>query len=234
VSPRSIRHLLAAGGLLWISSGCAERLQLGHDAPGAFWTGRMFWPPPSATSVWVGGPTRVAGSSLIDLAARVSGRLAEAGYVDGRVLPIGLDYAHGFAIATRLEKVATGGPPWPGDARWSPSYPEPPELRWLAFASEPMMPSQGRYRTLLVCFSDLPFEAGGRPPVENEWTVMDGPDVPRDAAPPARRSDPRYRLSLHVYEYEAQSASTRSRMLEEAHASEPAVATAARLGLGSV
>jgi hypothetical protein len=92
------------------------------------------------------------------------------------------------------------------------------------------MPAAGRYRTLLVSFSDLPLHDPHRPPVENEWTVMDGPDVPRGAPIPARRLGPGYRASLHVYEFEGSP----SVMVDDARASEPAGATAARVGLGGL
>jgi hypothetical protein len=143
---------------------------------------------------------------------------------------VGLGYAHGFAIATRLEKVAAGGLPCSGDERWSPLYAEPPELRWLTFASSPVLPSRGRYRALLVTFSDLPLVSRNRPPMEDEWTVMDGPDVPRGAPLPVRVPGPRYRVSLHVYELEAAKDDGSSR-LDDADASEPAATTATRVAL---
>jgi hypothetical protein len=202
---------------------------LHHVGPNAFWTGRLFWPPPPSSSVWVGEPWIAAGS-LRDAAARVSGALYGAGYHDGRLIPVGLAYAHGFAIATRVEKVAPAGVSYSDGERWSPLYPRAPEFRWLAFASAPRMPSQGRYRTLLVCFSDLALVFRHRPPIENEWTVMDGPDVPENVPLPARSLGSRYRFSLHVYEFEAEGGDG-SVMLDDAHASEAAAATASRLGL---
>jgi hypothetical protein len=228
---RSTRHLLAAGGLL-VATGCAEHLHLRHEATNAFWTGRIFWPPPPASSVWSGGVSpSIATGSLLDAAARVSELLSRGGYRDGRVIPVGLGYAHGFAIATRLEKVAPGGAPCLEGERWSAWFPRAPEMRWLVFASAPPMPSKGRYRTLLLTFSDLPLDFPHRPPPENEWTVMDGPDVPENNGPlPLRHLGPLYRFSLHVYEFEAQG-SEPSVMLDDAHASEPAAATAARLAL---
>jgi len=165
-----------------------------------------------------------------EVAARLSRALDDAGYRDARLIPVGLKYAHGFAIATRLEKVAAGGLPCSRGERWSPLYAEPPELRWLAFASSPELPSPGRYRALLVSFSDLPLVSRNRPPIEDERTVMDGPDVPRDVPLPVRNPGPRYRLSLHVYEFEAVADEPSSR-LDDAHASEPAAATATRLAL---
>jgi len=223
------RRLFALGALLGGATGCAEHLQLAHDGPGAFSTGRLFWPPPRASSVWV-GEHPIAAGSLREVAARLSRALDDAGYRDARLIPVGLEYAHGFAIATRLEKVAAGGLSCSGGERWSPLYAEPPELRWLAFASSPELPPTGRYRALLVSFSDLPLVSRNRPPIEDEWTVMDGPDVPRDAPLPVRGPGPRYRLSLHVYEFEA-VANERSSRLDDVHASEPAAATAARLAL---
>jgi hypothetical protein len=171
---------------------------------------------------------------LLDIAARVAEVLSRAGYHDARLIPVGIGYAHGFAIATRLEKVAPGGLACADAERWSPLFPRAPEMRWLAFASTPPMPSPGRYRTLLVSLSDLPLEFRHRPPIENEWTVMDGPDVPDGAPLPGRHLGPRYRFSLHVYEFEAAQAGAPSVMLDDAHVSEPAAVTAARLAVGAL
>ncbi|HEY6463327.1 MAG TPA: hypothetical protein VIY73_24340 [Polyangiaceae bacterium] len=156
--------------------------------------------------------------------------LAGAGYHEARLIPVGLGYAHGFAIATRLERVGPGGSPYLDAERWSPAFPGAPEMRWLVFASGAPMPREGRYRTLLVSFSDLPLYDPHRPPIENEGTVMDGPDVPRGAPLPARRFAPGYRVSLHVYGFEGAP----SVKVDDARASEPAAATAARVGLGGL
>ncbi len=231
---RSPHRRLALGGLLCLATACAEHLQLGHEQPNAFWTGRLFWPPPPASSLWVAAqsPSAAAGLSLLDVAARVTSVLSGGGYRDARLMPVGLGYAHGFAIATRLERVGPAGAPSADVERWSPLFPTSPEMRWLAFASAPPLPSQGRFRTLLVSFTDLPLDFDHRPPAEDEWTVMDGPDVPRDIPLPASHPGPRYRLCLHVYEFEAQD--ERSVRLDDGHVSEPASATAARLALASL
>jgi hypothetical protein len=231
----SPHRLLALGGLLCLATACAEHLQLGHEQPSAFWTGRLFWPPPPASSIWVAAhsPWSAAGSSLLDVAARVTSVLSAGGYRDARLIPVGLGYAHGFAIATRLERVAPAGSRSADVERWSALFPVAPEMRWLAFASAPTLPSQGRFRTLLVSFTDLPLDFDHRPPVEDEWTVMDGPDVPQGTRLPASHPGPRYRFCLHVYEFEAQQ-DNRSVRLDDGHVSEPAWATAARLALSSL
>jgi hypothetical protein len=95
-------------------------------------------------------PGEAAAAPLRDVAARLARALDDAGYGDARLMPVGLRYAHGFAIATRLEKVSDGGRPFAGPERWSALHPEPPELRWLTFAAAPQLPARGRYRALLV------------------------------------------------------------------------------------
>jgi len=69
--------------------------------------------------------------------------------------------------------------------------------------------------------------------VEDERTVMDGPDIPRGAPLPTRDPGKGYRVSLHVYEFEA-GADDRSYRLDAEHASEPAAATAVRLALAAL
>jgi hypothetical protein len=176
------------------------------------------------------GEHRRSAGSLREVAARLAEALHRAGYDDVRLVPVGLAYAHGFAIATRLEKIAPAGVSDSDEERWSPLYPSASELRWLALASTPRMPSRGRFRILLVCVSDLPLVSSNRPFIESEWTVMDGPDVPQDAPLPTRSLGSGYRLSLQVYEFEADGGG-RSVMLDGARASEAASAVAARLAL---
>ncbi len=87
-----------------------------------------------------------------------------------------------------------------------------------------------RFRALRVAFTDLPSACGSRAPIENAWTVMEGPDVHAGAPPAVRRSTDTYRLSVRVYEYEAPPGESEG-LAVPVVAREPAGAVASRLGL---
>jgi hypothetical protein len=92
---------------LGLCVGCAEHLRaIDHSA--GWSTGVLFWPPPRATAIWT---AESSSSTLGDAAQLIAGTLREAGYADQRWLPVGAHYEHGFAVSTRLEKIAEGGTP---------------------------------------------------------------------------------------------------------------------------
>ena len=103
--------------------------------------------------------------------------LRGAGYTDQRWYAIGARYAHGFAVATRLEHVAESGAA--NAERWSPQYPDAANLLWLDGATNPRLPGPGRYRVVVVAYTDLPLADAHRAPLWNEqtWMTEDAPPV---------------------------------------------------------
>jgi hypothetical protein len=164
-----------------------------------------FWPPPRATSVWVDdAKAATGGRSYGDIAHHMEAVLRDAGYPEHRFYPIGADCRHGFATTTRLERTGDDGRPLPPAQRWMTLFPEPTNLRWLADARHPRLPGQGRYRSFLIAFTDLPFGAEGRGPIRSdETTLMEGTDGTATTFPREHRPSPRYRFGAFIYEYEA-------------------------------
>jgi hypothetical protein len=187
---------------LGLATGCAEHLR-SIDHGGGWSTDFLFWPPPDATSQWLGGPA--GGVTLGDAAGQVAGALRHAGYVDQHWFPIGVRYEHGFAVTTRLEQTDDGGTPALSVDRWPVGYADAVNLRWLTRCESPYLPRQGRYRALLVAFTDLHVRVPGRPLRFDETTAMDGPGLPT-AIPSGRRVPAGYRVGVYIYEYEAESA----------------------------
>src|SRR5581483_952445 len=131
---------------LGLAAGCAEHLEPMHHAEG--WsTGMQFWPPPPATSSWLAEAS--TSPTLGEAAQFANNALRSAGYADQRWFPIGAQYSHGFAVTTRVERIDGDGTPTTAAERWSPAYPYPATLRWLAGSAEPYLPKPGRYRVLL-------------------------------------------------------------------------------------
>jgi hypothetical protein len=184
-----------------LATGCAEHLRSINQ--GAVWsTGVLFWPPPDATSSWIG--EAAAPVSLGDAAAKVASALRDAGYVDQHWFPIGTQYQHGFAVTTRLEQTDERGMARPSGDRWPVGYPDAVNLRWLTSSTSPFLPRQGRYRALLVAFTDLHGHVRGRPPRFDETTAMDGPGGPAPAVHIRRPVPAGYRIGVYIYEYEAE------------------------------
>jgi hypothetical protein len=154
--------------------------------------------------------------------AQVASALREAGYADQRWFPIGVRYEHGFAVTTRLEQTDAGGTPRSSLDRWPVGYADAVNLRWLAGCENPYLPRQGRYRALLVAFTDLHVRVPGRPQRLDESTAMDGPGLPASAIPGRRRVPAGYRVGVYIYEYEAESAGDYGKFLSR----EPDVAPA--------
>jgi hypothetical protein len=145
------------------------------------------------------------GASLGDVAVRVQSALGDAGITKIRWSPIGVGYAHGFFVTTRLERIGDDGAPVkPPETRWSSAFPAAPELLWLEQADAMRLPAAGRYRVLLIAFTDLPLA----PPPHgatrwNEETVLYGSGLSAAGFPYARRVPSTYRLDVFAYEYEA-------------------------------
>ncbi|HEY2514588.1 MAG TPA: hypothetical protein VGI39_27175 [Polyangiaceae bacterium] len=182
-----------------LSAGCAEHL-------GAFSAGGfpnvpppvVFWPPPPSTSVWSG---KARGETFGEVAEGVTRSLRGAGYDDARWYPIGVDFVHGFAAVTRLERIDADGTS-SGD-RWCDLYPKASNLRWLEGARAPALPGAGHFRVFLVALTDLPLGAARAhaAPRSNDTTLMDAAELHPMTFPKDRRVSSRFHLATFVYEY---------------------------------
>jgi hypothetical protein len=224
---------MAAG----LAAGCAEHLHsLGQT--GGWSTGMLFWPPPPATSTFVGEPVAASEHSPTfgDVAGLVGDTLRDSGYADPRWLPIGAHCEHGFAVTTRIERI-DDGVSTPGSGRWLEQYPLPATVHWLAGSSEAYLPARGRYRVLLVAFTDLYVLPPGRPERWDETTAMEGLGTFAAEVPAGRRVPPGYRLGLHVYEYAATKADGEGHFVEPGAAADEessALALMRRPGLSAL
>jgi hypothetical protein len=133
------------------------------------------------------------------------GALHHAGYRDERWYPIGLDWSHGFALTTRLERIADDGSPTSDRERWSSFYAEPANLRWLDTARNMRLLPPGRYRVLLLAFTDLPVGTTDRAPLWNEQTFMAGPNAPTRPFPSEHHASRNFRPAAYIYEYVSRS-----------------------------
>jgi hypothetical protein len=191
------QQLLVAAFAVCAATGCVKHQSLlargtiGWDFP------EVFWPPPPPSSRWISAPS--APTTLGAAVASIRHTLAAAGYTDTRSYPIGADYAHGFAIATRLERLPE--PARPAAPRWLSQYPEPANLRWLGRAREPSLPEAGRYRVFLVAFTDLPIDEPHVAPRWNDETWMEGPESSRMTFHGSRGASARFRVAVYAYEY---------------------------------
>jgi hypothetical protein len=161
-----------------------------------------------------------------DASKRVADALRIGGYGEVRRYPIGAFYRHGFIVTTRLEATYEDGRPKPPTERWSSSYPEAANLTWLAEARRPLLPGVGHYRTLVVAFTDLPLRAGDAAMHDNEWTVMNGPDLPASPFPSGRHVSAGFDLAVYVYEYQAVAADCEGEFIP----SDPTLAISLALG----
>jgi hypothetical protein len=186
-----------------LATGCATHLNMLEQGASGGGSPYLFWPPPGATSAWI---AESSGAVTFGAEAEhVEDSLRDAGYRDQHWYPIGVDFAHGFAVSTRLERIDDDGTPKPTAERWSALYPDASTLKWLARASEPRLPTPGRYRAFIVTFTDLSFDARNVAPRWDEQTLMDGPALPPMTLPANRAVSARFRLVVHVYEYESNS-----------------------------
>ena len=204
--PWTAQHACILAIAAGLATGCAaHRLVLDPVVPvGGGGSHYVFWPPPPPTATW---QTSASGLGTFgDAARRIAATLRESGYGEVRSYPIGAFYRHGFAVTTRLEGVYEDGTPKPRAERWSPLYLDASNLIWLADDRAPRLPGAGRYRTLLIAFTDLPIGPSQIALHDDEWTVMDGPDLPDSRFPGGRHVSPGYRIGVYVYEYQAASA----------------------------
>ena len=187
-----------------LSVGCAQNLHLRPRGVVVGGPSLSFWPPPDSTWTWSGSTEAAPGRFLGEAAAHVAAALRSAGYADKRWYAIGARYAHGFVVTTRLERVQDDGAPDEIRRRWSSSFPEAGNLLWLEGARQTRLPGAGRYRVLLVAFTDLPIGATNRAQRRSEQTWMaERPDAPSTELPPTRRVSSDYRVGVYVYEYQS-------------------------------
>jgi hypothetical protein len=185
-----------------LSMGCAVHLQ----SRGVLGGGPQlsFWPPPEATWTWSGHREAAPGPGLGEAADRLAAGLRAAGYTDLRWYAIGSRYAHGFVVTTRLERVRDDGAPGDEERRWSPRFPEASNLLWLEGARRTRLPGEGRYRVLLVAFTDLPIGATSLAQRRSDQTWMvERPEAPSAELSPQRRVSADYRVGVYEYDYEA-------------------------------
>lgn len=199
--PRTLR-IVATFAVLQL--GCAEQLHLLDRGPVGGVSPSSFWPPPTSSVTWLAEATDDAQQQpLGSVAEQLELALREDGYVDQRWYPVGVGSGHGFAVTTRLERVEAGQRA-PLIARWSSLHAEAVSLRWLEQARAPVLPSPGRYRVLLVSYTDLPIGPSSKAPIWNEGTVMDWPNASlhqssREFALPSRICDG---CRFGIFEYE--------------------------------
>jgi hypothetical protein len=222
VARTTILNLLAA----LLSVGCAEHLQLRTRGVAVGGLPLSFWPPPDATETWSGRAEAAPSRYLGEAADRVAVALRSAGYTEQRWYAVGARYAHGFMVTTRLERMQDDGAPEENRLRWSSRFPEAPELLWLEGARKTRLPGAGRYRVLLVAFTDLPIGATDRAQRRNEETWMaERPDVPSTELPSMRRVSSDYRVAVYEYEYQSGASASEGAFVpyDEAPSSSPPV-----------
>jgi hypothetical protein len=219
-----------------VATGCAEHLGVQQQQSAGWDTGYLFWPPPQSTSVWTADPAPAPTSpSFGRVAARIADTLEQAGYAEQRVVPVGAGYEHGFAVTTRLERIRDDGTSESLPERWSARFPEAASLLWLAGARQPRFPRAGRYRVLLLAFTDLPLEGlGSRPPVWNETTVMAGPGLAAADFPLGRRLPRGARIVVYVYEYRSGSPEGEGDFVVAGDSALPAAAQVRGAGLSAL
>ena len=200
-----LRPFLLLAGVALSQLGCAEQLQLLDRGPTGGVSPCSFWPPPAGSSTWVVGRGEAAGDeSLGTVADELALGLRGAGYAEQRWYPVGAGNSHGFAVTTRLEQVEDGAGERTRE-RWSSLYADATTLRWLQQAQTPSLPRPGRYRVLLVSYSDLPIGPTSTAQRWNDETIMDWPNAAERPSPQARDMPARalsdYRLGVYEYDY---------------------------------
>jgi hypothetical protein len=187
-----------------LSVGCAEQFHLRKREAVGGGPPLSFWPPPDPTWTWSGGAEAAPNRLLGEAADGVAVALRSAGYADQHWYAVGARYAHGFAVTTRLERVQEDGAPEEERRRWSSLFPEASNLLWLEGARETWLPAAGRYRVLLVAFTDLPIGATNRAQPWSEQTWMtERPDAQPTELRATRRVSSDYRVGVYVYVYQS-------------------------------
>jgi hypothetical protein len=231
------RRVMLLASLALSSFGCAEQLQLLDRGPTAGVSPCSFWPPPPSSATWL-VPEQGHGESPSSVARDLETGLRGSGYSEQRWYPIGVAGSHGFAVTTRLEQLeeAVGEA---SRARWSALYADAASLKWLAQARTPSLPRPGRYRVVLVSYTDLPIGRTSSAPIWNEETVMDWPNASPSSSPRVAevlaRPTVGYRLGIYEYEYVWDEAEARGRLLpadELAASTEPPPPAALLRALG--
>jgi hypothetical protein len=187
-----------------LSFGCAGQLRELERGVVTGGPPLSFWPPPDSTWTWTGSTEAAPGPILGEAADHVAAALRSAGYTDQRWYAIGERYAHGFVVTTRLERVRDDGAPGEERERWSSLFQEASNLVWLERARRTRLPGAGRYRVLLVAFTDLPIGATNRAQPRNVRTwLAERPDAPSAELSPMHRVSSDYRVGVYVYEYQS-------------------------------
>lgn len=195
-------------GVVLADLACAEPLQFLARAPTAGVSPYSYWPPAASSATWVARTGAHRQLPMNSVATELELGLRAAGYADQRWYPIGARHAHGFAVTTRLERVDLD---WSADAaeRWTPLYPEAANLKWLRLARTLPLLRSGRYRVLLIAYTDLPIGMSSIAPVWSEATIMDGPGAREsfsaDESGVPARPPIGYRFGIYEYEYRWQA-----------------------------
>ena len=150
---------------------------------------------------------------MSSVASKLELSLRAAGYADQRWYPIGAGHEHGFAVTTRLERVDLYRTPNSAE-RWTPLFPEAANLKWLRLARTLPLLRSGRYRVLLIAYTDLPIGPSSIAPIWSEETIMDGPGATESFSARESRVPPRlpigYGLGIYEYEYQWQDSEART------------------------
>jgi hypothetical protein len=197
------RIILLLGAVLTV--GCAEPLQLLARAPTSGVSPCSFWPPEPSSATWVAESKAEPQAPMSSVAASLELGLRAAGYSNQRWFPIGTRHEHGFAVTTRLERV-DGAERSTDHERWTSLYREAATLKWLRLVRTLPMLQSGRYRVLLIAYTDLPIGPTSVAPTWSEETMMDGPGASDsfsagESGVPARLPSG-YQFGIYEYEYQ--------------------------------
>jgi hypothetical protein len=163
------------------------------------------WPNPPAPSdsalippylLW---PTGSEGKTLLDVARRLEGSIAAAGYLEPKYLGAGCE---GFAIILDLEQIEADGARKPGAAGFAPSSAEP-GFTLSSYLKRLFYAAPGYYRQIVFVVSDQGIAATTPAPTPGELRAIakDG----SASLPPGYDALPfnwKYKVVALVYEFE--------------------------------
>lgn len=163
------------------------------------------WPNPPTPSdtalippylLWSAGSE---GKTLLDVARRLEGSIAAAGYLEPKYLSAG---CKGFAIMLDLEQIEADGARRPGAAGFAPSTAEP-EFTLSSYLKRLFYAPPGYYRQIVFVVSDQGIAATTPPPTPGELRAIakDG----SASLPPGYDALPfnwKYKVVALVYEFE--------------------------------
>ena len=197
------KMIFGLGAVLTV--GCAEPLQLLARAPTTGVSPCSFWPPAPSTATWIAESNADRRAAMNSVAGSLELSLRAAGYSDQRWFPIGTRHEHGFAVTTRLERI-DGAERSIDHERWTSLYREAATLKWLRLARTLPMPRAGRYRVLLIAYTDLPIGPTSVAPTWSDETMMDGPGA-RESFSAGQSGVPErlpsgYRFGIYEYDYQ--------------------------------